>query len=331
MKIVIAFICLFLLTGCSPAKEYDRSFLLMGTVVNVKTQKSQDSKVAVEKAIRKMYELDGVFNRFSTESELCRINNSKSKERIEVSNDIYTLLNLAIELNKKTYGAFDVTIGPLEKAWGFYNKESATHPDMEKIKALLKSTGMNNLLFDKSKKEIQFENAEMELDFSAIAKGYIVDEAIKILRESGIDSALIDAGGDVYCLGKKGKRDWVIGIRDPRNKREILAKLNLSDRAVATSGGYENFIVLDGEKYPHIIDPRTGFPVSNNVISATVIAEDCATADGLSTVFFILNPEQSLDIAEREEEIDCVIIALEKGNLRFIVSSGIEKSLTIIE
>lgn len=163
-----------------------------------------------------------------------------------------------------------------------------------------------------------------KLDFGAIAKGYIVDEAVKVLKVYGVKSAIVDAGGDIFCVGDHKGNAWMVGIKDPKNKKNIIARIKVTNRAVATSGTYE-------KKYPHIIDPRTGGrPVKNNVLSATVISRECATADALATALFVLKPEEGLALIEDLDDADCVIICEEKDRIRFIISSDITEGVVLL-
>lgn len=333
MRILVLLSLLFsLVSGCSAQKDYDRTFPLMGTFVSIKTKNSVSAKKSVELAVERMMEVDGVFNRFSRESEVSNINSSGGSGKAGLSDDMCEVLDLSFRLNKMTMGALDVTISPLEEAWGFYDVErKRTLPDAERVKILLGSVGMSKLTFDKTGKRLYFKIPRMKLDFSAVAKGYSVDCAVERLKVSGIKDALIDAGGDIYCLGDNGGKQWAVGIRDPRNRKNVIATIRLSDKAIATSGGYEKFIDVDGRKYPHIIDPATGCPVDNKVLSATVIAYDCATADGLATAFFVLSPDESLDIVEKNSGIECVIICQYDNEVKFFVSSGIKEKIQIYE
>ncbi len=280
MNPVRNFIFLFLLvtlTGCTEAQYYSRSFPLMGTVINIKVEKSLHSKKAVREAIVRMKELEAKFDRFDKKSEVYKINTRDESSEIKVSQDLRNLMDLSIYLNKITGGAFDATLG---KPGG-------------------------------------------KLDFGAIAKGYIVDEAVKVFKVYGVKSAIVDAGGDIFCLGDNKGNAWTVGIRDPKNKKNIIARIKVRNRAVATSGSYE-------KKYPHIVDPRTGYPVKNNVLSATVISRECRTADALATALFVLKPDEALALIEELDDADCVIIYEEKDRIRFVVSSDITEGVEIL-
>lgn len=329
MIVPIIISCLLFLAGCSPYQDYDRTFLLMGTVVKVKVRHAAFPRQALDNVIARMKIVEGTFNRYDKSSELYRINTADKSEGIIISQDMSKVLNTAFILNKLTHGALDATIAPLEKLWGFYGKGTHDKPDEASIKKMLEIVGMQNLIFDEDKKKLFFKYKEVTLDFNATAKGYAVDEAIKVLRSSGVQEALVDAGGDIFCLGKNRGNDWVIGIRDPRDTKQVIGTLALADKGVATSGGYENFTIIDGKKYPHIMDPRSGYPVMNDVLSTTVIADTCQIADGLATAFFVLGADESINIVEDEEGVDCIIICEEEGGLEFFISSGITDRLKL--
>ena len=170
---------------------------------------------------------------------------------------------------------------------------------------------------------VKFGRGRTVLDFGAVAKGYIVDEAVKTLKKYGIKSAIVDAGGDMFCLGENNGMPWNVGIRDPKKKKGIAARLKLRNKALATSGEYET-------DYRHIVDPRTDGTVKSNVLSATVISDNAALSDGLATAFFILKSEESIALAEALEGVDCVIIVKDNEEIKFFISSDIMESVEIM-
>jgi len=321
---------LIFLTSCSASQDiYQKTFLLMGTVVNIKVPESDISKEAVDKAYLRMKEISSVFTIFDSESEISVINNMADKEGITVSDDVIRMMEMAVYLNEKSDDAFDITVESLEELWGFYKKDVSQIPALSDIRETQKSVGMQDIILNREEHKVSLLKKGIMLDFSAVAKGYSVDGAIEVLRGYGIDGALVDAGGDMYCLGKNNGRDWIVGIRHPEKRDEIAGRLYLQDKACATSGGYENFQIIDGKTFSHIIDPRTGYPVDNGVLSVTVIADSCAVADGFATAFFVLGAERGLEIAEENDDIDCVIITKADDEMRFHVSSGLEEKVEL--
>lgn len=330
MKKIAALLLAISLAGCQNSSYYQRTFPLMGTTVSIKTENHSQSIEAVKKSILKMKELESRLNRFDKESEVYKINNLGKDNEINVSEDMLNLIELSIYLNNVSSGAFDITIAPLLDAWNIYSKKDIRYPDKTSIDNALDAVGMQNFILYKDRRSIKFLNPNTKLDFNAVAKGYIVDVAAMLLKDNGIDSGIIDAGGDIICIGEHNKDAWTVGIRDPKNKRKIIVKLKLKNKAVATSGGYENFIIIKNKRYPHIIDPRTGSPVRSSMLSATVISEDCAIADGLATAIFVLGPEEGLNMIEKLEGVDCIIIYEENGKMNFLISSNITESVEIL-
>jgi len=329
-KASIFFFLIIFLSGCSRLGSYNRSIPLLGTIVNIKISDSSQPDAICSEAIKRMKDLEKSLSRFDPNSQVSVINNRQPDQAIPISDDVYQLLQLSTYLNSISEGAFDITVGPLMKVWGFYSDNKGVRPDESAILAALDDVGSDKISIDDNKNVLKIANPRIELDFSAVAKGYIVDRAAEVLKTGGVKNAIIDAGGDVLCIGLNNGNDCVVGIRDPRNRRGVIAKILMRGKAVATSGGYENFIMLDNKKIPHIIDPRTGYPPNNNVLSATVIADNLALADGLATSFYILEPDRSMKIAESLDSVDCIIIAREDGEIKFYISNGIQKDIEIL-
>ena len=312
-----------LLASCSPGGEYEKTFMLMGTVVRVEARATGDPESAVDAAAAAMEKTAAAFNIFEKGSEISRLNSEPGKERVRVSPKFFDLFMKAKSLYAVTGGALDVTAEPLLEAWGIYGKETALAPDDAEIKSAMECVGMNLVSCDAYTGELVFAKPCVKFDMNAIVPGYAVDAAADVLKQSGITSAIIDGGGEIRCIGKKGRAPWRVGIRDPERKNSLFAVMNLEDSSVSTSGAYENFVVIDGRHYGHVIDPRAGAPAQNDILSATAMAPSCAAADGLSTAFLLLSPEESLKIADSFPGIECVII--EKGGQipNVYLSSGV--------
>ena len=181
---------------------------------------------------------------------------------------------------------------------------------------MLSKIGSDKVVLDNRKKSLRFLKNGMEIDLGGIAKGYAVDKAALVLRKSGIKNALIDAGGDIYCIGEKAKgQKWIVGVRDPIEEHRVIEELALQDLAAATSGGYENFLETEGKQYNHIIDPRDGNPVENNLISVTIIAKDCLTADALATAVSVLGREKGTELINSLDTVGAILISKVNGAL----------------
>jgi len=290
------FCILIFFSGCSQESMHSEEFLLMDTFVRIEIRSALPEgakKRVVQRVIARMKKLDRKFNYFSDNSELAMVNRMGKGNRLLLSGEMFKVLKAAQVLHRRTRGAFDVAMG----------------------------TGRWRL--DSRKKAFHFKDAGVKLNLGGIAKGFIVDEGIRVLRELGIDNACINAGGDIFCMGGGTRRKgWKIGIRDPRRPEKIVEILVIRDKGVATSGGYERFSGSAGRRVSHIIDPKTGEPIKDIFKSVTVVARDAMTADGFATAFYTMDPQMAVFFAERLRDIDCIVVD-EKGLV--YASSGIPK------
>lgn len=274
-----------LLGGCQDRTLYKDTELLMGTFVEVS---SPDRKAAgiVFAEIKRIEEL---LSKYKPESEISQLNRAG---KLKVSPETFFILEKAKVFWQASGGAFDITVSPLVDLWGFTDKKNSV-PSEEEVKSALKLVGSDKIIFNKADNVIEFGVYGMKVDLGGIAKGYAVDCAVKKLKELGIESCLINAGGQVYCLGDKFGRPWNVAVRNPRNNNEIVASLQITDMAVATSGDYEQYFMHGNKRYSHILNPKTGYPADTNVISATVIAPEGASADALATAALVLGKEKT--------------------------------------
>jgi thiamine biosynthesis lipoprotein len=269
---------------------------VFGTIYNITYQSSEDLQQEIEAELMKV---DGEFSMFNPQSTVARLNSGDSTvERSPMFNEIY---QLAQTVSKETDGAFDITVAPLVNAWGFGFKHESL-PTPEQVDSLM-----------------QIRN---QMDFSAIAKGYGCDVVARLLESHGIRNYMIEIGGEVVLKGMNAKgENWRIGISKPVDDslnvdNEIQAVLSITDCAMATSGNYRNFYYQGGRKYAHTIDPRTGYPVRHSLLSATVLADNCATADAYATSFMVLGLEGAKAVLQRHPELMAYLIYTDKqGNL----------------
>lgn len=278
---------------------YQEKRVLMGTFVEVISPEQTAAKIVFAEIQR----VENLLSKYKQDSEIARLN---KQGYLAVSGDTAYLLRRAKEFWLKSGGAFDITVGPLLELWGFTNKEYRV-PKKEEIKNTLKLVGMEKIVFVESDNMVKFSVSGMRIDLGAIAKGYAVDCAVKKLKENNIKSCLINAGGDIYCLGNKLGKPWEIAIQDPRED-DFLDYLQLEDKAVATSGDYAQYFIRENTRYAHIFNPRTGLPVTSEIISVTVIAEDTLTADALATAIFVLGKKQGRELAKRFQNVKVTII-----------------------
>lgn len=295
------------LVGCEGNHAYNRDVILMDTFVRIeirdKHSRIENSRIA-EKAISAMKQAEKELNIYKNEGEVSIVNNLKKGEELTISPQLFGVLAETRRVSVITNGYFDITILPVIRLWK-KAKEESKMPSDENIKSALKKVGLSGWSLNREQSSIKFLKDDVMIDLGGIAKGYIVDIGIMTLVKSGVKNAIINAGGDMYCLGKTR---WKVGIRDPENTENIADVILVSDRGVATSGSYERYFEINGNRFSHIIDPKSGYPVNNDIESVTVIAESCMLADALSTAVFVAGSERGMKFIESMEDTECVII-----------------------
>lgn len=254
----------------------------------------EDRKVlenAVDEAFEEVRRLDDQLSNYKPRSEWSQVNRTAGDGPVRVSPELFEFLSACVEYSRKTDGAFDISVGPLVKVWGFY-KGSGRLPHRAEIRGALALVGYRNILLDRDKLTVQFAKHGVELDPGGIGKGYAVDRIVDILRKSGIRSALVSAGGSsIYGLGTPpGEPGWKIKIRHPKIQGRYVAELTLHDNSMSTSGTSEKFFVSGGKTYSHIFDPRTGYPAPG-MLSASVIAPRTIDTEAYTKPLFILGRE----------------------------------------
>jgi len=252
------------------------------------------------------------------ESEINRFNRHKSIEKMIISDDFFNVLTISKRLYQLTDGAWEGTLSPLIELWGFGTRKEtpAAVPEQAMIRQILSNVGFNKIII-LSKQKIYKQNPLISLNLSSVAKGYAVDRVKELLYEKGFRNCLVEIGGEVYCSGfKKDGEKWLVGINVPEIgalSGQLYDLVPLTDAAMATSGDYRNFVNIDGELYSHILDPATGFPVKNDVVSVSIISDSCTFADGLATAIFVMGYEKGLELVEKLDKTHGLIITRNKN------------------
>ena len=304
--------------------QHDEGFIF-GTVYHITYQSDDNYQKEIENELMKVDQSLSPFNQTSIISKINR------NEKVKV-NDMFTeVFQLAEKISKETNGAFDITVAPLVNVWGFGFKKGID-PDKQVIDSLRELVGYQKVSLVNG--FIKKQNANTMLDCSAIAKGYGSDVVARFLKSKGIDNFMVEIGGEVVTCGNSEKRvPWRIGVNKPTDdslntSNELQTVLNVTDRAMATSGNYRNFYYKNGKKYAHTIDPKTGYPVQHNILSATVIAHDCATADAYATSFMVMGLEGAKKILEKHPELLAYLIYSDhKGKNQVWYSPSMQKIL----
>lgn len=283
----------------SMAYQHDTGFIF-GTVYHVTYQYNRDLKDEIEAELNKV---DNSLSPFNNQSVITAVNQNKNPEVNEMFSDVF---NLAEQVSQETDGAFDITVAPMVNLWGFGFKKGIS-PSKQKIDSLRQIVGYNKVSLRDG--HVIKADKRIMLDCSAIAKGYGSDVVARYLRSKGITNFMIEIGGEIVTSGKSEKRlPWKIGVTKPTDdslntNQELETVLNVTDKAMATSGNYRNFYYKGGKKYAHTIDPKTGYPVQHSLLSSTVLASNCATADAYATAFMVLGIDKAKVVLQKHPEL----------------------------
>jgi len=320
-------VTLFAVNACtnSPSKYIYNKGMIYGTTYSI-TYESPNGKDFQEEITQKFNEYTLVFSTYEKESVISKINDNIPTE---LTPEFITCFNKSIEVSELTNGAFDITAGAMVNAWGF-GPERKKHMTQEKVDSLLQITGYQKIKLEDGK--IIKEDPDIKIDMSAISKGYTSDLIGNFLAKKGCKNYMVEIGGEVAAKGinERGKT-WTIGINKPDEEAlfgssGLEAKVKLTDHGLATSGNYRNFYVEDGKKYAHTIDPKTGYPVQHSILSSSVIANNCMTADAFATAFMVLGLEAGIEVAKKVPEIEVFFIyADEKGENQVYMSEGFKQ------
>lgn len=276
----VGIVVLLMSVGLLSPREFTETRSMMGTIVEIKVISNRYPAKAFNSAFSVIYKIDSL-GYFGGTGDVAKLN---KKGKNVVSKEIINIIQESKRISEITDGAFDITIRPLMEAWKEF-RETDKLPEQSDIDKLLKLVNYKNVIIKDS--VVEFAIQGMKVDLSGIAKGYAVDLAVSDLKSSDIKTGLVNAGGDIKVFGNK---IWNIGIKNPRGD-SVLKTLELKDCAVVTSGDYERYFTINGRRYCHIIDPRTGFP-ADGCMSVTIIADDCMFADALATGVFVLGRER---------------------------------------
>lgn len=280
---------------------------------------------AADAAFERVAELDGILSDYDPGSELMRLC-AEPERRVKVSRDLATVLGRSLELSRQSGGAFDVSVGPYVALWR-EARRSGRMPRARALRAAARLVGPRLVELDPVARTVRLQRPGMRLDLGGIAKGYAVDQAMALLRKRGITRALVDGGGDILAGDPPpGREGWVIAIQALRPGGEPGPRVVLARRAIATSGDLEQAVVIDGRRYSHIVDPRTGLALTGPS-SVTVLAPDCMTADALATAVSVLGPVAGLRLVEEVQGAEALYVRIRDGKLESFRSGRFEAEL----
>lgn len=330
IKIIIFIGFIFVNAGFGYAKETLISGQTMGTTYHIKVVTDNLQKISglKEKIDKRLEEINKSMSTYRKDSEISRFNALKiPRQRFKVSLDFAQVIMESKRLYKLTGGAWDGSIYPLVNLWGFGMSERKNRlPAKEKIVRLLKDVGFDNIDLVDGRYLLK-KKASISIDLASIAKGYAVDKVAELIKKEDIKNFLVEIGGEVYASGvRKDDKQWRIGINRPRKESpydEIYKIVTLKDKAFATSGDYRKFFEVKGKRYSHILNPKTGYPVANGVVSVSIIADTCTFADGLATAVMVMGRKKGLELVNGLDGTECLIVVQDKnGSFKDFPSSG---------
>ncbi len=333
LLILIAF-----LTGCAPLSPQNNetsdeikptveTTFLMGTLIKITIYDEIEDKQIIQKTFDRIAEIEDkmTITKDNGKSEIIKLNNFAGEDFVELSPDTFYVLERGKYYSELTNGKFDITIGPLVKLWNI-GTEQAAIPKQTEISNTLQLINHKDLILDQDNFKAKLNNPGMIVDLGAIAKGYAADEAAKVLKEAGINHAIINLGGNVLTLNTRPDgTPWRLGIQDPNEPRgNYMGIVKLNNQTLVSSGVYERYFEKDGAVYHHILNPETGLPEENSILSVSIITDESIEADAMSTVVFLLGLEKGMQMVEDTPNTEAIFITSDN---KVYTSSGINEDI----
>jgi len=303
--------------------------LLMGNRFDLGVVGDDEVKAnqALEKAIIEIKRIEALLSTYQANSQINQVNSKAGITPVKVDEEVFNLVERAQRISELTQGAFDLSYGSLDKSLWNFDQNMKQLPSKELAKNAVHLINFKNILLDRANETIFLAKKGMRIGFGGIGKGYAADQAKKVLVKEGFMNGVVNASGDMCAWGKRADgEDWTVGISNPDFPRDILSEFSLNDSAVATSGNYEKFVLIDGQKYSHTIHPKTGFPVQG-IKSVTVFAPFAELADALTTPIAVMGVEVGLHLMNQMKGVACIII--DDANQVFSTKNIHEKSLAL--
>ncbi|MBQ8005199.1 MAG: FAD:protein FMN transferase [Clostridia bacterium] len=326
-KLTVLLLVLLMLGGCSQNDEYvSRSVVAMDTIIDIKIiEGEQDESAIIDGCEAMISEIEGIISKTIKDSDTY-IANTEIDIMLDTSPVFAELILRSLRISELTEGAFDVTVGAIKELWE-KSAEEGTEPTKEQIEACLLHSGFENISIDEGCFEKRYK--DLMIDLGAIGKGYAAARVCDYLTECGVDGAILSFGGNVALVGKKkNEKPFVVGVKDPNNTEDVIGYLYLEGGFVSVSGDYERYIEIGGKKYNHIIDPKTGYPVSNGIHSVSVVCDDGVLADALSTALFVMGKDRAIEFYNSGScDFEAVIVS-DEG---VFVTDGLKEKFSLKE
>ncbi len=291
-------------------KVHHKTLRLMGNrfTITVVDDDAQWAEKQIDEAIAEVSRIEKLLTTFSNDSQTNQINENAGIEPVKVDKEVFDIIQRSLRISALTDGAFDISYGSIDKRFWNFDKEMTSLPDAEAAKESVKLINYQNIVLDAQNLTVFLKEKGMRIGFGGIGKGYAAERAKQLLINNGVKSGIVNAAGDLTTWGNQPNgKPWTIAIADPDTQNKAFSYLNISGVAVATSGNYEKYVVIDGKKYSHTIDPKTGFPVSG-IKSVTIICPNAELADAMATPITVLGVDAGLGLINQMKQIACIII-----------------------
>ena len=291
-------------------QAFTKELKLMGNRfgLTVVAQTKDWAEEMIDLGVKEIQRIEKLLTTFSDESETNLINRNAGLQPVHVSSEVYNFIERSIKISSFTQGAFDITYGGIDKKLWNFDETMNVLPKAKHAREMVRLINYKNIFLDKQKQTVFLKEKGMRIGFGGIGKGYAAEMAKEVMKKNNVTSGIVNASGDLTTWGTQPNgKPWTVGIVHPDYKSYPFSYLNISDMAVATSGNYEKFVLINGKKYSHTIDPRTGMPVSG-IKSVTVISPNAEISDAMATPVMVMGIEHGLDLINQLKQVECVII-----------------------
>lgn len=322
MKILFSFVSILIGFSSFAQAEYKKKVSMLGSPfeITVVAKDSLQGKYFTDLAIAEVKRIENQISDWIPTTQISLVNKNAGIQAVRVDSEVYELVERAIKISQLTEGAFDISYASMDKIWKF-DGSMTVMPTEEAIKKSVAKIGFKNIIMNKEDQSIFLKLPGMKLGLGGIGQGYIADKVKAFLVANGCSSGIVNVSGDINAWGKQiNQKPWTVGIINPMNKNKVFATFPLENSSVETSGNYEKYVIFNGIRYSHIIDPRTGYP-TQGVVSVSVFAKQTEIADALATGIFVLGVEVGLDLVNQLKGIECIIVD-DKGKIH--ASKGID-------
>lgn len=289
---------------------YRRNLKLMGNQFEFAVVAGDESwaESRIDEAITEVQRIEKLLTTYNDLSQTCQINEKAGVEPVQVDKEVYNLIERSLRISVLTQGAFDITYGSIDKRLWNFDKDMTSLPNAETAKKMVRLINFRNVILNKQDQTVFLKEKGMRIGFGGIGKGYAADRAKSVMKMAGVESGIVNAAGDLTVWGKQPNgKEWTIGIADPSRRGFPFASLALTNMSVATSGNYEKYAIIDGIKYSHTIDPKTGYPV-RGIKSVTIICSSAEISDAMATPVMVMGIKAGIHLIDQLKGIACIVI-----------------------